>query len=186
MRYVFKVISNDVRKESDTAGQDGTYNVKTPDSTDRDQVRYMLQVIEKSVEGRNLVRDTYSNLLRKSAGSGCSSNAGTFAVEVADMKRVRDNRAKLLQDLSAMPVDRIPEGRALLDRFTAAIRLSYQVNIEYVAWAERAQSSGCAGIAPSVVNDANHTEVLKEGFTNIWNSVVAPKFGVRTFTPGDI
>jgi hypothetical protein len=97
------------------------------------------------------------------------------------MQAIRDNRAELLEALDAMPVDRIPEGQALLDDLYEAIRYSHEANLEYVVWAEQANAKGCAALSASGRAAAEASDPPKERFAARWNRVIAPKYGVRTF-----
>lgn len=179
VRYVVVPISTNVRTLTETAGEEGTYGVETPEDTADDQVRYMIQVLEKAYEGRALVKDAMPKMTTCAGGVG---SAGSFGTTISQMKQIRDNRAELLEALRSMPVDKIPQGQELLDELRTGIWESHRANVEFVAWAEAANANGCPttlsakGQAAMVASDAP-----KERFASLWNRVVAPKFGVRTF-----
>ncbi len=175
VRYVFVPMGTQVRGIEDAAAESGAFDVKAPESTAEDQVRYMIEVLEKAYEGRAMLKDALPKL------AGCTAGPGGYSDTVAAMKAVRDNRAELLQALDAMPVDKIPEGKQLLADLTEAITLSHQANGEYVAWAEAANASGCATLSAAGKNAADASDAPKERFASRWNSVIAPKFGVRSF-----
>lgn len=175
VRYVFVPMGTQVRGIADAAAESGAFNVKAPKSTAEDQIRYMIEVLEKAYEGRAMLKDALPKL------AGCTAGPGGYADTVAAMKAVRDNRAELLQALDAMPVDKIPEGKQLLADLTEAITLSHQANGEYVAWAEAANASGCATLSASGKSAADASDAPKERFASRWNSVIAPKYGVRSF-----
>ncbi len=175
VRYVFVPLGESVRTVTDTAQEDGAFDVQAPDDTADDQVRYMIEVLEKAYAGRALVKDALPKL------EYCTASAGGYSDTVSAMEAVRDNRAELLSSLDAMPVDRVPEGSALLDDLYAAIEASHRANIEYVAWAEAANASGCASLSSKGARAAASSDAPKERFASRWNRAVAPKFGVRTF-----
>jgi len=175
IRYVFVSMGTSVRGIDDAAAESGAFNVKAPESTAEDQIRYMIEVLEKAYEGRAMLKDALPKL------AGCTAGPGGYADTVAAMKAVRDNRAELLQALDAMPVDKIPEGKQLLADLTEAITLSHQANGEYVAWAEAANANGCATLSAAGKNAADASDAPKERFATRWNKVIAPKYGVRSF-----
>lgn len=175
VRYIFVPMGETVRTMTDASQQDGAFDVQAPDDTADDQVRYMIEVLEKAYAGRALVKDALPKL------EYCTASAGGYSDTVSAMKAVRDNRAELLSSLDAMPVDKIPEGSALLDDLYEAIEASHRANIEYVAWAEAANASGCASLSSAGARAASDSDRPKERFASRWNRVVAPKFGVRTF-----
>ena len=174
-RYIFLVIGERVRTVDDTSEGDGAFSVQKPKDTAEDQIRYMIQVLEKAYDGRALVKDALPKL------QYCTASAGGYTDTIAAMKAVRDNRAELLEALDSMPVDKIPEGEALLDDLTEAIRTSHSANVEYVAWAEAANKSGCASLSAAGQAAAAASDAPKERFAARWNRAVAPVHGVRTF-----
>lgn len=175
IRYVFVPLGGQLRGVDDSSGETGAFDVRAPKSTAEDQVRYMVEVLEKAYEGRAMVKDALPKL------AGCAAGPGGYADTVAAMKAVRDNRAELLQALDAMPVDKIPEGKQLLADLSEAIEQSHRANVEYVAWAEAANASGCAQLSAAGKSAADASDAPKERFAARWNRVIAPKYGVRTF-----
>lgn len=175
IRYVFVPIGTEVRGIKDSAGRSGAFDVSTPEETAEDQVRYMVEVLERSYEGRALVKTALPKL------QGCTAGAGGYVDSIEAMETVRDNRATLLAALDAMPVDKIPEGKELLADLSEAIANSHEANIEYVAWAESANASGCASLSDRGVSYADASQPPKERFAERWNRAVAPAYGVRTF-----
>lgn len=175
IRYVFVPMGTAVRTSLESAGKEGAFGVETPKETAVDQVRYLQQVIERAYEGRALVKEALPKL------AGCTAGKGGYTDTIAQMEVVRDNRAALLQALDSMPVDKIPEGAKLLDHLREAIQASHQANVEYVAWAQAANASGCAQLSAAGQAAAAASDPPKEQFAKLWNSVIAPQFGVRTF-----
>ncbi|MHA3724679.1 variant leucine-rich repeat-containing protein [Leucobacter sp. HY1910] len=175
VRYIFVPLGEKVRTVGDASRGDGAFDVQAPEDTAEDQVRYMIEVLEKAYSGRALVKDALPKL------QYCTASAGGYSDTVSAMQTVRDNRAELLSALDAMPVDKIPEGSALLDDLYDAIDASHRANIEYVAWAEQANANGCASLSSAGERAAAESDPPKERFASRWNRVVAPKFGVRTF-----
>ncbi|GAA1324945.1 hypothetical protein GCM10020360_16300 [Nonlabens tegetincola] len=175
VRYIFVVLGEAVRTVEDAANHDGAFEVQAPADTAEDQIRYMIEVLEKAYAGRALVKDALPKLQQ------CTAAAGGYGDSVATMQAVRDNRAELLDALGAMPVDRIPRGQELLDHLSAAISNSHAANVEYVAWAEAAQATGCATLSAAGASAAAASDGPKEAFAALWNSAVAAKYGVRTF-----
>lgn len=175
VRYIFVPLGERIRTVDDSSEGEGTFSVQKPKDTAEDQIRYMIQVLEKAYDGRALVKDALPKL------QYCTASAGGYTDTVAAMKAVRDNRAELLEALASMPVDKIPEGEALLDDLTEAIRVSHSANVEYVAWAEAANASGCASLSAAGQAAAAASDAPKERFAARWNRAVAPVHGVRTF-----
>lgn len=175
VRYVFVPMGEGVRAAEEIANETGAFDVKAPKATAEDQIRYMIEVLEKAYAGRAMLKDALPKL------AGCTAGPGGYADTVAAMQAVRDNRAELLAALDAMPVDKIPEGKQLLADLTEAIELSHQANVEYVAWAEAANASGCATLSAAGKTAADASDAPKERFASRWNSVIAPKYGVRSF-----
>ncbi|MHA3684984.1 variant leucine-rich repeat-containing protein [Leucobacter sp. HY1908] len=175
VRYIFVPLGEKVRTIRDASQEGGAFDVQAPEDTAEDQVRYMIEVLEKAYSGRALVKDALPKL------QYCTASAGGYGDTVAAMEAVRDNRGELLEALDAMPVDKIPEGSALLDDLYVAIDASHRANLEYVAWAEQANANGCASLSSAGERAAAESDPPKERFASRWNRVVAPKFGVRTF-----
>lgn len=175
VRYVFVPIDTSVRTAADASNESGAFDVKTPEATAQDQVRYMVEVLEKAYEGRAMVKEALPKLI------GCKASAGGYQDSIKAMKAVRDNRAELLQALEAMPVDKIPEGTQLLADLTEAIEISHRANVEYVKWAEAANAKGCASLSAAGQAAADASDAPKERFASRWNRVIAGQFGVRTF-----
>lgn len=177
IRYVFVPMGSAVRTSVEGAGKAGAFGVETPKETAADQVRYLQQVIERAYEGRALVKEALPKL------AGCTAAKGGYSDTITQMETVRDNRAALLEAIESMPVDKIPEGTLLLDHLRQAIQASYEANIEYVAWAQAANASGCAQLSASGQAAAVASDPPKERFAELWNRTIAPQFGVRTFDP---
>ena len=177
VRYIFVLLDNVPLTAADAALASGAYGVQAPEETAEDQVRYLIQVLEKSYEGRALVKETLP-ILEK-----CSAEPGSYADTVTQMRAVYDNRAELLASLDATPVSLIPEGTQLLDDLRLAIDLSRRANVEYVAWAEATDRSGCTQLSAEGRQYADASDAPKERFAARWNRIVAPQFGVRTFDP---
>jgi hypothetical protein len=175
VRYIFVPLGEQVRTVKESAAEEGAFQVQAPGDSAEDQVRYMLQVLEKAYAGRAMVKEAVPQL------RSCSYPAGGYGELIAQMQAIRDNRAELLEALDAMPVDRIPEGQALLDDLYEAIRYSHEANLEYVVWAEQANAKGCAALSASGRAAAEASDPPKERFAARWNRVIAPKYGVRTF-----
>lgn len=175
IRYIFVPLGTKVRTSADSENETGAYGVRAPKATAEDQIRFMIEVLEKAYEGRALVKEALPSL------AGCSLPAGGYGGVIADMKAVRDNRAELLVMLDGMPVDQIPEGRQLLDDLRQGIQHSYDANVEYVAWAEAANASGCASLSAAGQASVAASDPPKERFAERWNRAVAPAYGVRSF-----
>ena len=175
VRYVFVNLDDGIRTAADTANETGPFDVQAPEDTAEDQIRYMIEVLDKAYQGRAIVKDALPKL------QYCKASAGGYGDTVTAMEAVRDNRSELLEALDSMPVDKIPEGQQLLADLTTAIEQSYAANVEYVAWAESANKHGCATLSSGGRAAAEASDPPKERFAKRWNRAVAPKFGVRTF-----
>lgn len=177
VRYIFVPLGQTVRTVSDASGEEGAFSVTTPKDTAEDQVRYMVEVLEKAYEGRALVKEALPKL------QNCTASAGGYGDTVQAMETVRDNRAELLSALSSMPVDKIPEGQSLLDDLRESIQVSHTANVEYVKWANDANARGCGSLSSAGQAAVNASDAPKERFAARWNRVVVPAYGVRSFDP---
>lgn len=175
IRYVFVPMGEQVRTLQEVSDSEGAFDVKAPEDTAEDQIRYMIEVLDSAYQGREMVKDALPKL------KNCTASAGGYGDSVTSMEAVRDNRARLLESLASMPVDRIPEGQALLDDLTEAITYSHTANVEYVAWANAANARGCASVSSAGERAAAASDAPKERFASRWNRVVAGPYGVRTF-----
>ena len=89
--------------ESGEAQGVGAYEVKAPEHTAADQVRYFSEILASSASARSTLGPAVG------AVRDCASMSG-FVDEIDTITAVRDNRAELLLAIEAAPVDLVPEG----------------------------------------------------------------------------
>jgi hypothetical protein len=160
------------------AGQGtGAYDVVAPQDTAEDQVRYLVEILEKSAAGRAQLQPAID------AVGACRDVSGQVAV----LEGVAQNRRDLLAALDSTPVDKVPDGPALVGLLRAALQASLGADDSYVAWAQAQLAADCAsGAGRSYFDGAvpynERAQRNKVAFTEQWNGQIAPAFGVRTFT----
>ena len=160
--------------ESGEAQGVGAYEVKAPEHTAADQVRYFSEILASSASARSTLGPAVG------AVRDCASMSG-FVDEIATITAVRDNRAELLLAIEAAPVDLVPEGAMLVTELTTALTASYNADVAYLTWAQAVQFNGCgSGSEADGVEYSRQAGLAKDAFSARWNTVIAPAFGVAT------
>lgn len=156
---------------------EGSFGVRAPDATADDQVRYLSAILEKSAATR---ADLASAVV---AVRSCKKGAGGYAHEVEVIDAVTLNRRDLLEAVRAAPVDKVPQGAALVSELGAALSASKKADEAYARWARAIHAQGC-GAASEAEGAAMSAEAgrWKTAFAARWNSVIAPAFGVSAVT----
>lgn len=151
----------------------GAYDVAAPDRTAESQVAYFSEILRRSEEARAELGPAVGAVRQ------CTEADGDYSAQIATITSVRDNRSELLAAIQAAPVDLVPDGTQLVDELSAALRVSYDADVAYLAAAERAQTYGCDVEAGDFGSE--YTELAastKTTFAEHWNRLIAPEFGV--------
>jgi outer membrane protein assembly factor BamB len=159
----------------------GAYGVQAPTDTAEDQVRYLVEILEKSASARAQLGPAVT------AVAQCQS----VSTQVATLAAIAQNRQELLTALDSAPVDKVPDGVVLVNLLRAALEASLGSDQSYLAWAEAQASSGCASGAGQSHYDAaapfdTAATAGKAAFVAQWNNQIAPAYGVRTFQESEI
>lgn len=159
----------------------GSYGVDTPEATAKDQVRYLTQILQKSMAGRSNIDRAVDQVRTCTAVSEA----------IATMNSVTANREELLAALDSTPVDAVPDGSSLVAKLRHALQLSHDSDQVWVSWATSEQSNGCSEGEDNAyyqqVTVMNLTVAqAKSDFLNDWNSQIAPAYGAPTFTTSQI
>jgi hypothetical protein len=159
----------------------GSYGVEAPEDTDQDQVRYLLEILQKSMQGRSDIDRAVSQV----------RNCENLSESISTMEGVEQNRVELLQALDSTPFDRIPNGAALVSSLRHALELSRDSDRIWVEWARSEEANGCAaGRESSFYKEVQAKNVdvaaAKSYFTDLWNSQIAPVYSVPSFAVSEI
>jgi len=156
------------------AGQGtGAYGVAAPQATADDQVRYLVQILQKSQQGRAAVGGLVANLLRCSVGDA----------DVATARSVVANRQELVDALGSTPVDAVPGGSRLISELEHALSVSLQADTQYLSAAQQMASGDCSNgmdTAKAAIGVANTTDALKQTFADDWNMNVVGRYSAAT------
>jgi len=169
-------------QESGGAGQGtGAFGVPAPADTDRDQVRYLVEILDKSAGARAKLGPAVT------ATAACQN----VASQVETIRSIADNRQDLLDALQQTPVDQVPGGGELVAQLTAALEESLGADQAYLAWAEAKRDSGCAASAGQGDYDIaglydSWASEAKRRFVDNWNATIAPQYGVPAFEEAQI
>jgi len=164
------------------AGQGtGAFGVPAPADTDRDQVRYLVEILDKSAGARAKLGPAVT------ATAACENVAG----QVDTIRSIADNRQELLDALQLTPVDKVPGGSGLVAQLTEALEASLGADLAYLAWAEAKRDSGCAaGAGQSYYDTAGGFDTrasdAKRRFVDNWNSTIAAQYGVPALEESQI
>lgn len=159
----------------------GFFQVPAPAMTAEDQVRYLVDILNESAAARSRLNPAVDNVSRcRDVSSAVDTIAG-----------VTQNRYDLLEALDSTPVDQIEGGFELLSLLRESLETSAAADEAWLAWAESERDNGCAqGSRSSLYKNAQavnrHVDRPKNGFVNMWNSRIAPEFGVKKFTRAEI
>lgn len=159
----------------------GSYGVNTPKDNAKDQIRYLTQILQKSMAGRASLNTAVGQV------RACTS----LSEANATMNGVVLNRQELLDALESTPVDAVPDGAELVARLRVALALSHTSDLVWVQWAQAEQASSCAEGEKSshyrqVTRMNRDVSVAKDSFLAMWNSQIVPVFGAPRFTRSQI
>ncbi|MCL2804030.1 MAG: PQQ-binding-like beta-propeller repeat protein [Micrococcales bacterium] len=159
----------------------GAYGAQAPEDTDVDQVRYLVEILNKSAGARSKLGPAVA------AVSSCSN----VSAQVNTIQSIANNRQELLDALRSTPVDKISGGTVLVQQLTEALEASLGADNAYLDWAKAKLSSNCAAgagadaFARAEGYDGPAT-AAKRVFVDNWNANIAPKYGVVTFEESQI
>lgn len=159
----------------------GSFGVDAPRDNDKDQVRYLRQILQKSTTGRSNL-DAAVNQVRS-----CTN----LAEAITTLRSVTANREELLAALDATPLTAVPDGALLVARLRSALTLSRDSDLVWVQWAESEQASGCAQsmgnpLYAQVTGMNRDVARAKDDFLTLWNKRIAPAYGISTFSRSQI
>lgn len=159
----------------------GSFGVESPRDNDKDQVRYLRQILQRSTTGRSNL-DAAVNQVRS-----CTD----LAEAITTLRSVTANREELLAALDATPLTAVPDGVLLVARLRNALTLSRDSDLVWVQWAESEQASGCAQsmgnpLYAQVTGMNRDVARAKDDFLALWNKRIAPAYGVSTFSRSQI
>jgi hypothetical protein len=104
---------------------------------------------------------------------------------------VGQNRRILLASLDSTPVDRIPDGVALVGTLREALEASRDADDAWLDWAKSERANGCAHGSDSALYRTalavnRRVDEPKNAFVGAWNTRIAPQYGVQRFERGGI
>lgn len=164
-----------------TGKGNGSYGVETPDDNAKDQVRYLTEILQKSMAGRTNLQSAVDRVRT------CSDMDGA----ISSFNDVLANRQELLDALDSAPVDAVPDGQVLAARLRNALQLSHDSDGVWLQWAQAEQANGCADgqknpLYQQVRSMNGDVAVAKQQFLTMWNHQIAPTYRVRTFKVSQI
>jgi len=159
----------------------GFSDVPTPDDTDADQVRYLVDLLVQSASARASLGPAVTAVIE------CNN----VSAQIPIISSVADNRRELLTALDTTPVDKIPNGQTLLTQLRDALNAALGADEAYLAWAREMVATGCAvSTSSSHWADGQFYDELagttKTTFVNNWNATIAPRYNAPTFTRDQI
>ena len=156
----------------------GPFGVPLPQESAQDQVRYLSALLQKSASARKALQPAVI------AVRDCENGSyGDYTAAVSTISSVTDNRTQLLSALETAPVDKVPDGTALVSELRLALSYSLRADKAYLAWATAVNNSGCgAGSEAEGTQNSKRAGPAKETFVKHWNSRIAGSFNAPTFT----
>ncbi len=143
---------------------------------------------------------TINNLLVNSAQSRSQWNANVLVTDVGDCVNINSDvtqigdianeRMSELSQADALQVSAIPNGPMAKRQLMAALQISYNIDNDYLQWAEQQQSSGCGvGTNSAYYDDASSEDSQatadKTTFLNTWDPI-ARQYGFQQFSANQI
>ncbi len=159
----------------------GSYGVEAPDDNAKDQVRYLAQILQKSMAGRINLQSAVDKV------RGCSD----LERALTSFNDVLANRQELLDALESTPVDAVPNGSELVASLRNALQLSHDSDEVWLQWAQSEQANGCAeGVSSPLYQQVRamneNVAAAKDAFLATWNSQIAPAYGAAKFKTSQI
>lgn len=163
---------------STSAPSTGPFGVPLPQESAQDQVRYLSALLQKSANARQALQPAVITVRDCENGS-----SGDYSAAVSTISSVTDNRTQLLSALETAPVDKVPDGTALVSELRLALSYSLRADKAYLAWATAVNNSGCgAGSEAEGMKNSKRAGPAKETFVKHWNSRIAGPFSAPKFT----
>ncbi|MFT3833388.1 MAG: PQQ-binding-like beta-propeller repeat protein [Micropruina sp.] len=159
----------------------GSFGVDSPRDNDKDQVRYLSQILQKSRTGRSNLDVAVSQVRR------CTK----LTEAITTLRSVTVNREELLAALDATPLTAVPDGTLLVSRLRNALTLSRESDLVWVQWAESEQAGGCAQstgnpLYTRVTGMNREVARAKDEFLALWNRKIVPGYGAPSFSRSQI
>jgi WD40 repeat protein len=141
-----------------------------------------------------------NNLLISSANTRSQFDAETLINDVgscvnvtsavSQIRNIAAGRTAELAQAMSLKVDTIPNGDELRSTLISALKVSLEVDKDYLAWAKQQKSTGCAEGFNSVFYQEANTQDLqastvKTEFISLWDPISAV-FGLERFNAGQI
>ena len=106
--------------------------------------------------------------------------------DVSQIQQITDQRTNEYNQATALRTDMIRGGAALKSQLMTALKISLQIDNDYLAWAQQQQSSGCSvGTSSRYYRQATSLDSQattdKEIFVGTWNPIAA-KYGLTHFS----
>lgn len=161
-----------------SAPSTGPFGVPLPQATAEDQVRYLSALLQKSAAARKALQPAVIAVRECENGSN-----GDYSSQVSTISSVTDNRKELLSALETAPVDKVPNGTALVSELRTALSYSLRADQAYLAWATAVNNSGCgSGSETEGTKNSKRAGTAKETFVKHWNAQISGPFSAPTFT----
>ena len=130
-------------------------------------------------------RHTLSTTLINDVG-----HCGDVQGDVTKIQQVADQRSAEYNQATALQTDMIPNGATLKSQLMDALKISLQIDNDYLTWAQQQANSGCAyGFNSSYYSKAttldSQATTDKQIFVGTWNPI-AQKYSLTQFQAGDI
>ena len=154
----------------------GSYDVPAPSDTAKDQVRYLVGILNKSAASRKALGPASENVL------ACKK----LSSAVTEIDQITKNREDLLTALDSTPVDQIPGGDSIVAKLRAALEASRDADRAWAAWGRDQKSYGCSERPQEVVDAQDVVNDAKNAFCDAWNTQIAGTYGVKKFTRDQI
>jgi len=161
------------------AGQGtGSYDVAAPQDTAQDQVRYLVDILNKSKAQRAAI----------GAASQDVMNCTNLSSAVSQINGIAKNRQDLVAALSSTPVDQIPGGVDIVAKLRVALQASIAADQGWAQWGKSQQTSGCSPNEPQSLKNLENNTVTpaKLAFCDAWKTQIAQTYGVHAFTRDEI
>ena len=158
---------------------DGSYNVPAPQASAQDQVRYLVDILNRSKNARTALGPASQNVM----------NCKNLSSAVSQIDGITQNRRDLLAALDSTPVDLISGGSQIVAQLRSALEASRDADIAWANWGRSRQTNGCSstGKVPTAVLDAEKkVNAAKATFCATWKTQIADVYGVHAFTSTEI
>ena len=154
----------------------GAYGVPAPAASAADQVRYLVDLLNKSKADRTALGPVSQDVIE-------CANLEDAAKQLAGIKK---NREDLLLALNSTPVDRIANGASILADLRAAVAASRDADQAWADWADQRRWNDCGPRPPAVDAAQAAVDKAKKKFCDEWKTEVADVYGVKAFTRDEI